>query len=433
MDDKEITFKSLGVADEICKVCERLGWQTPTPIQRDVIPLALDSKDIIGIAQTGSGKTAAFAIPIVQALLKKPVGLFALVLVPTRELAEQVSDQFKTIGAPLSLKTAVIVGGQETSEQRILLAKRPHVIVATPGRIADHLANMKGLNLRSLKYLVLDEADRMLSADFEGEVNQILKQMPRDRISYLFSATLSKKVERMKRLAFKNPETVEIAGAKQKLEGLVEHLIPCPAAQKDVYFCHVLLSLAEKTIIVFCDTRANARRVWLMINYLYESERAILLHGDLSQDQRTISLNKIRNKECMVLVCTDICSRGIDIPHVDVVINLDLPKTPEAYTHRVGRTARAGRSGIAYIFVTEYEVGRFKEIERNREEIPVLELNEKDVLKLEERVYEARATAKATINKLDVNSRKRKTNEDDEEVDESTESAKRLKMKSKSR
>ncbi|XP_078065040.1 putative ATP-dependent RNA helicase DDX47, partial [Mustelus asterias] len=183
-----------GVTDVLCEACEQLGWKSPTRIQQEALPVALQGRDIIGLAETGSGKTGAFALPILQALLEKPQRLFALVLTPTRELAFQISEQFEALGSSIGVKSAVIVGGIDMMSQSLALAKKPHVVIATPGRLIDHLQNTKGFNLRALKHLVMDEADRILNMDFETEVDKILKVIPRDRRTYLFSATMTKKV-----------------------------------------------------------------------------------------------------------------------------------------------------------------------------------------------------------------------------------------------
>jgi ATP-dependent RNA helicase DDX47/RRP3 len=198
MAEEEIltTFSALGVVDVLCEACERLKWKQPTKIQQEAIPLALGGNDVIGLAETGSGKTAAFALPILQALLDSPQRLFALVLTPTRELAFQISEQFEALGSGIGVKCVVIVGGIDMVTQAIMLAKKPHVVIATPGRLVDHLENTKGFHLRSLKYLVMDEADRILNMDFEVEVDKILKVIPRERRTFLYSATMTDKVGR---------------------------------------------------------------------------------------------------------------------------------------------------------------------------------------------------------------------------------------------
>ena len=208
---KELTWKDLGIVDTLCQTCEDLKWKSPTKIQCEAIPLTLEGKDVIGLAETGSGKTAAFAIPILQALLDNPQRYFALILTPTRELAFQISEQFEALGSSIGVKCAVIVGGMDMMSQALLLAKKPHILIATPGRLVDHLENTKGFNLRSLKFLVMDEADRILNMDFEVEVDKILRVIPRERRTLLFSATMTKKVQKLQRACLRNPVKVEVS------------------------------------------------------------------------------------------------------------------------------------------------------------------------------------------------------------------------------
>lgn len=217
-----------GLVDALCKACEQLKWKEPSKIQREAIPLALQGKDIIGLAETGSGKTAAFALPILQALLENPQRYFALILTPTRELAMQISEQFEALGTSMGVKCAVIVGGMDMTSQATLLLRKPHIIIATPGRLLDHLTNTKGFNLRSLKYLVMDEADRILNMDFEVEVDKLLKVIPRERRTYLFSATMTKKVKKLQRACLNDPVKVEVSTKYQTVEKLLQYYIFVP-------------------------------------------------------------------------------------------------------------------------------------------------------------------------------------------------------------
>ena len=212
---EKCTFESLGVVESLCKAIAGIGWTAPTEIQRNSIPEALKGRDVIGLAETGSGKTGAFAIPILQALLSSPQRLFAVVLAPTRELAFQINEVFEALGASIALNTTCIVGGIDMVTQAIALAKKPHVIVATPGRLVDHLQNTKGFNLRNLKYLVMDEADRMLSMDFEEELNKILAVIPRERRTCLFSATMTSKVAKLQKASLVDPVKVEVSNKFQ--------------------------------------------------------------------------------------------------------------------------------------------------------------------------------------------------------------------------
>uniref|UniRef100_A0A8C4X8T2 Probable ATP-dependent RNA helicase DDX47 n=2 Tax=Erpetoichthys calabaricus TaxID=27687 RepID=A0A8C4X8T2_ERPCA len=411
------TFKDLGVTDVLCEACEHLGWKSPTKIQIEAIPVALQGRDIIGLAETGSGKTGAFALPILQTLLDTPLRLFALVLTPTRELAFQISEQFEALGSSIGVKSAVIVGGIDMMSQSLALAKKPHVIIATPGRLIDHLENTKGFNLRALRYLVMDEADRILNMDFETEVDKILKVIPRDRKTFLFSATMTKKVQKLQRAALKDPVKCAVSTKYQTVEKLQQYYLFIPSKFKDCYLVYILNELAGNSFMIFCSTCNNAQRVALMLRSL--GFTAIPLHGQMSQNKRLGALNKFKAKTRSILLATDVASRGLDIPHVDVVINFDIPTHSKDYIHRVGRTARAGRSGKSITFVTQYDVELFQRIEHLiGKKLPAFPTQEEEVMLLVERVSEAQRFARIELREA-IEKRKRPRdkgkNEDDTE------------------
>lgn len=236
LDLSNPTFRGLGVVDTLCEACDALGYKQPTPIQAKSIPPALQGRDIIGLAETGSGKTAAFALPMLQSLLEKPRPLFGLVLAPTRELAAQIGQAFEALGSLISLRCTVIVGGLDMVPQSIALGKKPHVVVATPGRLLDHLEKTRGFSLRNLKYLVMDEADRLLDLDFGPILDKILKFVPRERRTYLFSATMSSKVESLQRASLRDPLRVSISSNKyQTVSTLLQNYIFVPHKHKDAY------------------------------------------------------------------------------------------------------------------------------------------------------------------------------------------------------
>ncbi|CAF1282057.1 unnamed protein product, partial [Adineta ricciae] len=251
-----VTFKSLGLNDVLCEACEKLGWKAPTKIQAEALPVAFQNKDIIGLAETGSGKTGAFGLPILQALLASPQRLFALVLTPTRELAYQISEQFEALGSSIGVKCAVIVGGMDMMSQSIALAKKPHIVIATPGRLVDHLENTKGFSLRSIRYLVMDEADRILNMDFEVDLDKILKILPPSstRSTYLYSATMTKKVAKLQRASLRDPVKVEVSEKYSTVEKLQQSYLFIPAKYKDVYLVSILNDMSGKSIIVFAST-----------------------------------------------------------------------------------------------------------------------------------------------------------------------------------
>ncbi|KAK4044134.1 P-loop containing nucleoside triphosphate hydrolase protein [Parachaetomium inaequale] len=349
------SFQDLGIVDSLCDACDALGYKKPTPIQQESIPLALQDRDIIGIAETGSGKTAAFALPILQALLEKPQPLFALVLAPTRELAAQIAQAFEALGSLISLRCALILGGLDMVQQAIALGKKPHVVVATPGRLLDHLEKTKGFSLRNLRYLVMDEADRLLDMDFGPILEKILKFLPRERRTFLFSATMSSKVESLQRASLRDPLKVSISSSKyQTVSTLVQNYIFIPHKHKDTYLIYLCNEFAGQTIIIFTRTVLETQRVAILLRTL--GMGAIPLHGGLSQSARLGALNKFRAGSREILVATDVAARGLDIPNVDCVINFDLPQDSKTYVHRVGRTARAGKSGHAISIVTQYDL-----------------------------------------------------------------------------
>lgn len=357
------TFQDLGLIDQLCEACEHLGYKKPTPIQAQAIPLALQGRDIIGLAETGSGKTAAFALPILQALMEKQQVLHSLILAPTRELAYQIGENISALGALIGVRRAVLVGGMDMMPQAIALGKKPHIIIATPGRLLDHLENTKGFSLRQLKYLVMDEADRLLDLDFGPILEKILRNIPKEgRKTYLFSATMSSKVESLQRASLSNPVRVSVSRDKyQTVEKLKQSFYVIPHKHKEIWLVHVLNKFAGQTGIIFTRTVNEAQKISIMLKSLGFS--AVPIHGQLSQNARLEALNKFRAKSKTLLVATDVAARGLDIPSMDLVINYDLPDSSKTYVHRVGRTARAGKSGVAISMVTQYDAELWLRIE----------------------------------------------------------------------
>jgi ATP-dependent RNA helicase DDX47/RRP3 len=282
----EKTFADLGLTDSLCDACATLGFKKPTPIQRESLPIALSGKDLIGLAETGSGKTAAFALPMLQALLDKPQPLFGLVIAPTRELAYQISQQFEALGSLINVKCAVLVGGMDMVPQAIALGKRPHIVVATPGRLLDHLENTKGFSLRQLKYLVMDEADRLLDLDFGPILDKIIRVLPFERHTMLFSATMNTKLDNLTRAALRNPVRVNISSSSyQTVKNLVQNYLFIPHKYKDIYLISLLHSFAGQTGIIFTRTVNEAARIAFLLRALGRS--AIPLHGQMNQSART--------------------------------------------------------------------------------------------------------------------------------------------------
>ncbi|KZZ90896.1 ATP-dependent rRNA helicase RRP3 [Ascosphaera apis ARSEF 7405] len=423
---KKKTFKELGIIDSLCEACEMLGYKHPTPIQEEAIPLALTGRDLIGLAETGSGKTAAFALPMLQALMEKPQQLFGLVLAPTRELAYQISGAFEALGSLISVRTAVIVGGMDMIPQAIALGKKPHIIVATPGRLLDHLENTKGFSLRSLKYLVMDEADRLLDLDFGPMLDKILKVLPRERRTYLFSATISSKIESLQRASLSNPLRVSVSTDRyQTVSTLLQYYLFIPHKYKDLYLIHVLNEFAGQSVIIFTRTVHETQRLSFLLRAL--GFGAIPLHGQLSQSARLGALGKFRSGSRDILVATDVAARGLDIPSVDLVMNFDVAPDSKTYIHRVGRTARAGKSGNAITVVTQYDIEVWQRIEHALgKQLPEYKTEKAEVMVLSDRVGEAQRHAITQMKDLQekkggkgvMRSRKGKRSRDDMDKEE---------------
>ena len=404
-------FLGIGVCEELAEAAADLGWKAPSEIQAQSIPQALQGKDVIGLAQTGSGKTGAFALPILQELLAKPQAFFALVLSPTRELAIQIAEQFEALGAGIGVKTAVLVGGIDMMAQSIQLGKRPHVVVGTPGRVVDHLTNTKGFTLKQLQVLCLDEADRLLNLDFEQEIDQILKVVPRDRRTQLFSATMTSKVAKLQRACLRNPVKVEVSAKYSTVDSLKQNYLFIPAKHKDCYVNYLFNELSSSTMMVFTRTCDQTRKLALVARNL--GFGAIPIHGQMSQPKRIGALNKFKAGERNILVATDVASRGLDIPAVDVVINYDVPQNSKDYVHRVGRTARAGRSGLAITMVTQYDVELYQKIERLiQKKLDAYDAPEEAVLLMNERVNEAQRIAQQQMREADAKGGGKKRNRD---------------------
>ncbi|KAA6376116.1 MAG: putative ATP-dependent rRNA helicase RRP3 [Streblomastix strix] len=356
------SFAELGICSELCKIITERGWPTPTEIQEQAIPIALSGRDIVGLAETGSGKTGAFALPILNDLLqnqrKAPC---AVIVSPTRELAVQIGNEFEELGRKIGLRCVIILGGVDIREQIPLLSSKPHVIVATPGRLVDHLKGTKGFSIKTARFLVLDEADQLLKRDFQDAVDTIVQSCQRERITFLFSATMTEKVSKLERVCLRNAMRITIGSKFRTVATLMQRVVIVPLVEKSVHLVALLLQLEGKSIIIFTRTCQLAQKIAVMLKLLNFSVEA--LYGSLDQMQRIQALNRFRKNARKILVATDVASRGLDIPHVDAVIIYDLPDSAKIYMHRVGRTARAGRGGLAYTFVTQYDTEMFMRIE----------------------------------------------------------------------
>ena len=325
--------------------------------------------------------------------MEDPQAYYAVVLAPTRELAIQIAEQFEGLGSIIGVKCAVVVGGVDMMAQSITLSRKPHIIVATPGRLVDHLENTKGFSLSKLKYLVLDEADRLLDLDFGTEIDKLLKVIPRERNTFLFSATMTTKVAKLQRASLTDPVKVEVSSKYATVSTLLQNYLFIPAKLKDSYLTYLLNDLSGATAIVFVSTCANAQRLALMLRNL--GFPAIPIHGQLTQAHRLGALNKFKTGDRNILIATDVASRGLDIPAVDVVINFDVPTHSKDYIHRVGRTARAGRSGKSITLVSQYDIEMYQRIEEliGKKLDPYPNVQDEAIAILQERVQEAQRHA----------------------------------------
>jgi ATP-dependent RNA helicase DeaD len=355
-----INFEGFSLSQNLKNSLARMNFTAPTPIQVSSIPLALEGRDILGSAQTGTGKTAAFSIPLVELLSRSKQGS-ALVLTPTRELANQViAVIIQLLGKSNPIKAACLIGGESMHKQLGQLKSRPRIIVGTPGRINDHL-DRKSLKLSDTGFLVLDETDRMLDMGFGIQIDRILKHLPAKKQTLMFSATLPEEIVRMSAKYLKNPERVSMGATNVPSIKIKQEVIHIKQEQK---YQELIKQLQERTgsILVFVKTKHNSKN--LAAKLCKEKFKADALHGNLRQSKRTTVMSAFRNKKFTILVATDIAARGLDVPHIEHVINYDLPQVAEDYIHRMGRTARAGAEGSSLSFITNSDREKWNAIER---------------------------------------------------------------------
>lgn len=359
-------LKSLGLIPEILIALKNKGYTHPTPIQEQSIPPLLEGKDLIGIAQTGTGKTASFLLPIIQKLAKnrkrpQPNHVFALILTPTRELASQIEANLLLYSQKLKLTSTVIFGGVKPNPQIREMKKGPHVLVATPGRLLD-LMEGGHIFFDQLGFFVLDEADRMLDMGFINDVKKIIKKLPEKKQTILFSATMSKDIRKLTEKLQKDPVQVEVTPEATTVERIQQSVVKVEKKQKQLLLNHILKDKQIKSDLVFSKTKHGCDRI--VKNLLAKNISAAAIHGNKSQNAREKALNSFREQQITVLVATDIAARGIDIPHVGHVFNYDIPNDPNSYVHRIGRTARAGKEGVAVAFCDIEEISLLKSVEK---------------------------------------------------------------------
>jgi len=359
------TFDTLGLGPKSLKAVKALGFTEPTPVQQQAIPLGLEGHDVLAAAQTGTGKTAAYLLPIFDQLIgnrpnKKEKGPFALVLSPTRELTQQIDECARTIGKVAGFSTYSIIGGKKYSTQINALNKGCDVLIATPGRLLD-LLDQKALSLENVRYLVLDEVDRMLDMGFWPSVHNIVRQVPKQRQTFLLSATITSVVADKSHLLQTEPKRVEISHEGEKAEAVEDYLMPVSMKQKPALLAALLKAKGTERVIIFTHTKVEADSIARRLEK--DDIKVDSIHSDKTQGKRDRALKNFKQGKVDVLVATDVLARGIDIDEVSYVINYTVPNVPEDYVHRIGRTGRAGETGAAYTFMTPEQLLDLREIE----------------------------------------------------------------------
>ena len=372
-----MSFENLNLIEPILKALKTEGYTTPTPIQEQSIPIILDRKDLLGCAQTGTGKTAAFAIPILQILEggkisdQGPRAIKCLILTPTRELAIQIGESFTAYGRHTGMKHTVIFGGVSQGSQVSALKSGVDILIATPGRLLD-LINQKFVQLHYLKIFVLDEADRMLDMGFIHDVKKIITKIPQKRQTLFFSATMPDEIQKLANTILFNPEKVEVTPVSSTADTIDQSLFFVEKNDKKKLLIHILNDKSIKSALIFSRTKHGADKITK--DLVKAGIKTEAIHGNKSQNARQKALSNFKSGQIKALIATDIAARGIDIDELSHVINFELPNIPETYVHRIGRTGRAGSSGIAYSFCDEEEMEYLKDIQKLiGKEIPIIE------------------------------------------------------------
>jgi ATP-dependent RNA helicase DeaD len=355
------TFRELGLSEQLLKSVEKMGFEEATPIQAETIPTALEGSDIIGQAQTGTGKTAAFGLPLLDKIDTRSDTIQGIVIAPTRELAIQVSEELYKIGYHKRVRILPIYGGQDINRQIRSLKKYPHIIVGTPGRILDHI-NRKTLRLQNIETVVLDEADEMLNMGFIEDIESILSDVPEEHQTLLFSATMPEPIRRIAERFMKEPKIIKVKSKEVTMPNIQQFYLEVQEKKKFDILTRLLDIQSPELAIIFGRTKRRVDELSEALNLRGYAAEGI--HGDLSQAKRLSVLKKFKEGSIEVLVATDVAARGLDISGVTHVYNFDIPQDPESYVHRIGRTGRAGKTGIAMLFVTPREFGQLKNIER---------------------------------------------------------------------
>ncbi|MDF2714577.1 MAG: box helicase, partial [Paenibacillus sp.] len=355
------TFSSLGIRAGLCDVLQRAGLTAPTPVQEKTIPFALAGRDVIVQAQTGTGKTLAFLLPLLEKSAPRNEFIRALILTPTRELAIQIASEARKLADAAGATVMSVYGGQDVIAQAHKLGGSPDIVIATPGRLLDHIRR-ETIDLSRLSALVLDEADQMLHMGFLPEVEEIIRHTPDDRQTMLFSATFPESVRVLSERYMNRPEDIRVQGKRITLDEIRQYVVETTDRQKKDTLLKLLYENPPFLAVIFCRTKIRAKK--LTESLAAEGLSVDELHGDLTQAKREAVMRRFRNAQLQLLVATDVAARGLDVDGVTHVYNYDIPQDPESYIHRIGRTGRAGQQGIAITLVVSKDAGELKEIER---------------------------------------------------------------------
>ncbi|MEO6865958.1 MAG: DEAD/DEAH box helicase [Gemmatimonadaceae bacterium] len=361
LEETALTFADLGLHADVLQAVQDAGYTHPTPIQAQAIPLALEGRDLIGLAQTGTGKTAAFALPILNQLMGGPHRARALILTPTRELCVQVEENFRKYAEHSALKTLAVYGGVALEPQTKALKKGVDIVIATPGRLLDHLER-QNVVFDDLEILVLDEADRMLDMGFAPQINRVVAEIPKYRQTMLFSATMPPEVEALSRKYLRKPHVIQVGRRSMAAIGVTHAVYPVPRIRKTQLLTELLKNKEMDSVLIFTRTKHGADRV--VRDLRQAGIQATAMHGDKTQKERTRALDDFKDGTMRVLVATDVAQRGLDVTGITHVINFDVPQEPEDYVHRIGRTGRADSSGDAYTLMSPDEIAMVRTIER---------------------------------------------------------------------
>ncbi|CEF65988.2 Probable ATP-dependent RNA helicase DDX49 [Strongyloides ratti] len=412
-------FSDLGLGSWIVNQLKEMQIKKPTPVQINCIPKVLEGVDVLGCSKTGTGKTLAFALPILEKLSVDPYGIYALIITPTRELAFQISDQLIALGKPISLRCSTIVGGRSQNIQANELAKKPHIVVGTPGRIEDHIRSDPN---------VLDEADQLLDGQYSLQLKSIFLALPKKRQTLLFSATITSALTQLHQVSIHKPYFFEDVDEVKTVDKLTQKYVLCPVGVKDAYLVYVVKNYVEKnedsSVLIFTYTCKEAQALAIMFNALGFSVSS--LHSEISQKDRMSAISKFRNGNVKVLICTDVAARGLDISKVDLVVNHNVPRCTKTYLHRVGRSARAGRFGGALTFVTQYDISLLQAVEEAvGKKLEELKVDDKKVTEYASQVLIMKKEAEIKLEQRNFGERKKinkrkdmiRSGLDDSEVD----------------